>query len=49
MKDRILKAIEELRDNYAMWTETVNNGKEKKIRDFENQLAELLKLTKHSI
>jgi glycosyltransferase involved in cell wall biosynthesis len=47
--DSLRSAIETLRDNYAGWTETVNDGRKKKIRDYENQLAELLKVAKHSI
>lgn len=47
--DSLVSAIEALRDNYAMWTETVNHGKKKKIHDFEDQLAELVNVTKHSI
>jgi glycosyltransferase involved in cell wall biosynthesis len=47
--DSLRSAIEALRDNYAMWAETVNHGKKKKIHDFENQLAELLKVANHSI
>ena len=47
--DSLISAIEELRNNFAMWTKAVNHGKKRKIHDFERQLAELVNVAKHSI